>query len=53
MVTKEEIKFIELDEGNYMFETMEQLIEMLKEDGYIVDLKIRKIGRLKTTTVIL
>lgn len=47
------MKSLKLDEGNYMFETMEQLIEMLKEDGYMVDLKIKKIGRHKTTTVIL
>lgn len=44
---------LNLDEGSYMFESLEQLVEMLKEDGYIVDLKIKKTGDTKTTTVIL
>lgn len=47
------MKSLKLDEGSYMFETLEQLVEMLKEDEYKVDLKIRKTGRLKSTTVIL
>lgn len=47
------MKFLDLEEGSYGFETLEQLIEMLKEDGYEVNLKIKKIGRLKTNTVIL
>lgn len=44
---------VDVDGETYMFETLEQLIEMLKEDKYIVDLKIKKIGENKTTTVIL
>lgn len=46
------MKYLNLNEETYMFETLEQLIEMLKEDGYIVDLKIRKCGG-KNTTVLL
>lgn len=47
------MKSLNLDEGSYMFENLEQLVEMLKEDGYIVDLKIKKVGEIKTTTVLL
>jgi hypothetical protein len=47
------MKSLNLDEESYMFETLEQLVEMLKEDEYIVDLKIKKAGERKITTVLL
>ena len=44
------IKSFDIDEDSYIFETLEQLIEMLKEDGYIVKLNIKKKGKVRGCT---
>lgn len=47
------MKRVEIDLCTYEFENLEQLIEMLKEDGYIVDLKVKRVGYIRSTTIIL
>lgn len=47
------MKSLRLDDRYYIFETIEELVEMLNADGYIVDLKIKKVGSIKTTIVLL
>lgn len=55
MKKEEEIKYksLELDDSEYIFETIEQLADMLKEDGYEVNLNFKKKGKFKTNKVIL
>lgn len=36
------IKFFDIDKDSYAFETIDELVEMLKEDGYMVRLNIKK-----------
>jgi hypothetical protein len=47
------MKSLRIDERDYIFETLEELVEMLNANEYIVDLKIKKVGERKTTTVLL
>ncbi|MGL4801949.1 MAG: hypothetical protein ACRC18_06760 [Cetobacterium sp.] len=44
--TNAKIKFIDLGDGTYMFETLDQLVDMLK-DEYEVTLHIKEKGKLK------
>lgn len=46
----EKIKCIDLKDESYLFETLDQLVEMLK-DEYEVTLNIRKKGKLKQQIV--
>lgn len=41
------IKFIDLDKNTYVFETLEQLIDVLKDEDYDITLKVKKKGKLK------
>jgi len=47
------MKSINIDDICYMFETMEQLVEMLKGEGYEVSLDIKKKGKIRGNKVIL
>lgn len=44
------MKIVELNNENVIFETLDQLVEMLKED-YEVTLHIRKKGKIKAEIV--
>jgi hypothetical protein len=46
-------KEFELNDSLYMFDTLEELVNMLKDDNYKCILTIRKKGKLKKTSVIL
>lgn len=48
-----EIKSLNIDGDEYLFETLEQLIEMLKDNSYEVNLGIKKKGRIRKIKVIL
>lgn len=48
-----EIKSLNVDGNEYLFETLEQLIEMLKDKSYEVNLGIKKKGRIRKIKVIL
>ena len=45
------MKELDLNGEIYVFETIEQLVDMLKDDNYIITLNIRKIGKIKKTIV--
>lgn len=47
------IRSFDIDENGYVFETIDQLVEMLKEDGYTIKLSIKKKGKIKEQVVIL
>lgn len=40
-------KGIDIDDNYYMFETLDELVEMLKDDEYEVSLNIRKRGKMR------
>ncbi|MEW9093969.1 MAG: hypothetical protein AB2417_02705 [Clostridiaceae bacterium] len=48
-----EIKSLNINGNEYLFETLEQLIELLKDDEYEVSLNFKKKGKLRTNQVIL
>ena len=45
------MKSLDLDECSYMFETLEQLVEMLKDEGCKLTLNIKEKGKIKQTLV--
>lgn len=45
------MKELNLNGEIYVFETIEQLVDILKDDNYIVTLNLRKIGKIKKTIV--
>lgn len=45
------IKSLDLDDCGYIFETIEELVDMLKDDDYECTLNIRKKGRIRTCRV--
>jgi hypothetical protein len=48
-----QLKSLDIDRDCYMFETLEQLVDILKEEGYNVSLNISKKGRIRSIKVIL
>lgn len=47
------IKSFDIDKDSYVFETIDELVEMLKEDGYMVRLNIKKKNKIKGCIVTL
>lgn len=45
------MKSLDLDNESYMFETFDELIEMLKSDGYNLTLNIRENGNIKSKSI--
>lgn len=45
------MKLIDLDNESYMFETFDELIEMLKSDGYNLTLNIKENDKIKTKSI--
>jgi hypothetical protein len=45
------MKSLQLEECSYIFETLEQLVEMLKDDDCKVALNIKEKGKIKQTVV--
>ena len=48
-----ELKSLNIDNNEYLFKSLEQLIGMLKDDNYKINLYIKKKGRIKGTKIIL
>lgn len=47
------IKSLIINNNEYLFKTLEQLVEMLKDDNYEIKLDIRKKGKITRNKVIL
>ena len=45
------MKELDLNGEIYVFETIEQLVDMLKDDDYVITLNIRKIGKIRKAIV--
>lgn len=48
-----EVKTLNINGDEYLFKTLDELVEMLKDDNYLISLDIKKKGKIRRGKVIL